>query len=413
MTNLRQMVISDGAGNTNFIGTFGEQVAGEKFDDISVQFQYDVLNTTFDLNSSETTTTGDGSNTATGSYAQASSATTGTATIQSRDSIRYRPGHTGFADFTAYFSGTGTGEAGCFDDEDGFKLKVVNDSASFGYIKGGVETGFVSEGSWNGVLSPDDVEWDKLNIFKITFGFLGVANATLWIRKNEWYPLVTLQTEGQLTGTHVNNPVFPITIKATNGMTVRTGSWNGGTIGALSRGNTRSFHFPTTTIVNGAAAEQGEMTLSGTNVGTIAIFQSKTTFQSKTNKVKGQLLSYDFHVDVPAGTVTGTVIFQIIVNPTLSGTASYTDINTNSSVYECDHTAGTGASVSASSGTPIVTGKVEYVGANKGGVTGNASIDADRLGLVGYRDDVFAVIAKDTGGNNVTVRISLSWEELF
>lgn len=412
-TSVSPILLSDRAGNSGFIGSFGEQLTGRKLSDISIQFQYNALNTQFDLNATATAVTGDGVNTATGSYAQASSATTGTATIQSRDFLRYRPGHTGYADFTAYFSGTGTGEAGPHDDNDGFKLKVTNGVASFCYLKGGVETGSVSQSSWNGNADLSNIEWDKLNIFRITFGYLGVANPTLWIKKDTWQVLTTLKTEGTLTGTHVNNPVFPMRIKATNGATVRAGSWDAGTMGAESVPGQRPFHFPVTQVINGTAAEQGEALLVSTNVNTVALFRSKTTFQGIANKVKTRLLSYAFHVDIPAGNVTGTVIFQIVGNPTLSGAASYSDINTASSVMEYDHTNGTGASVNATLGSPIITDIVEYTGSNRGGSTSDVKIDAERIGATGYPGDVFAIVAKDLDGNGVTVRCILNWEELF
>jgi hypothetical protein len=407
------VLISDRAGNSGLIGSFGEQLVGQKVSDISVQFQYDVLNTEFDLNATETAVTGDGVNSATASYSQASSATTGTATIQSKDFLRYRPGHTGFADFTAYFSGTGTGEAGIFDDNDGFKLKVTNGVASFCYIKGGVETGLVSQSSWNGDADLNNIDWETLNIFRITFGYLGVANPTLWIKKNTWQILTTLRTEGVLTGTHVNNPVFPMRIKATNGMTVRAGSWDAGTIGQENAPGQRAFHFPTSEVISGAAAEQGEALMVSTNVNTIALFNSKTTFQGKVNKVKARLLSYAFHVDIPAGNVTGSVVFQIVSNPTLSGAASYVDVNTTSSVMQYDHTNGTGASVNATLGSPIITDYIEYTGSNRGGAVNDAKIDAERIGAIAYPGDTFALIAKDLGGNGVTVRAILNWEELF
>lgn len=420
-TNGTQTVqIVDPAGDTNFIGAFGEQIAGSKLDDISVQFQYDQLNTDFDLNATATAVTGDGAIQSINSYAEASSATTGTATIQSRDSIRYRPGHSGFGDFTASFSGTGTGYAGSHDASDGFALKLVNDNASFGYVKGGVETGssgaagFDDEATWNGNLDVSTIDWTKLQIFRVTFGYLGVANPTLWIRKDKWYTLHTVRTESRLTGTHVDNPVFPMRIRAENGMTVRTGSWNGGTIGVDSSVGSRGFAFPNTVLINGVAAEQGEMTLTGTNVGTIVIFNSKLTFQSKTNKVKARLTSYEFIIDIPAGNVLGTVAVQIVGQPTLSGVPTYADINTNSSIMQYDHTPGTGASVNyASGGFPILTNNLNYVGTAKGGTSQVATIDAESIGAFAYAGDTFAIIAKDLAGNNVTVRARLNFEELF
>jgi len=57
--------------------------------------------------------------------------------------------------------------------------------------------------------------------------------------------------------------------------------------------------------------------------------------------------------------------------------------------------------------------KQNYVGSAKGGSSGQVLVDAQRLGAIAYKDNTFAVIAKDLAGNNVTIRTSLNWEELF
>lgn len=415
----QQSQMVDLSGNAAFIGSFGEQVVGTKNDDVSVQFQYNVLDTQFDLNPTETTTTGDGQIFSIDSYAEAVSPTgNGTATIQSRDNILYRPGHGGFADFTAYFEGPGTGYAGPHDDNDGFALKISGGRASFGYIKGGVETGtggapgLDDQSDWVGRFDPSNIEIDKLNVYRITFGYLGVSNPTLWIKLDTWQTLHTVQTEGKLVGTHVNNAIFPMRIRAIDGMRVRTGSWNGGTIGGVSEsGNPRPFSFPNSISLSGVGAEQASMTLTGTNVGTVALFRSKGLFNGLNNKVKSRLLSYEFSVDVPAGAATGNVVFQISGVQTLSGAATYADINTTSSVMEFDHTAGTGASVNMTVGVPIITSNIDY--SAKGGATGTVEVSAEKIGALAYSGDIFAVTAKDVSGNNVTVRVVLKWSESF
>ena len=416
--NIKKNVIADETGNQVLIGTFGELLVGSKLDDIAVQFQYPQLNTEFDIDGDASVVTGDGSISASNSMAIASSATTGTAIIQSKNSIRYVLGHTFYAFHTGKFVGTGTGYLGCTDYTDGFAIKIVNGNMSFGYFDGGVEkgsdgaAGFDDQANFNGSFNVSGLDLTTLNIFVIIGGYLGSANTALFVKKDGWQLLHILKTEGRIAQTHVDNPVFPISIKAINGMTVSTGSWNGGILAGFIP-NGRPFHFPNTQIVSGAAAEQGQMTLTGTNVGTMVIFHLKDTFQSIVNKVRAKLLSYDFHIDVPGGTATGTVIFQIVANPTLSGSATYADINSNSSTVEYDHTPGTGASVNATGGLPLVTAHLEYVGSNKGGTVGNAQIEAEKLGAIGRRGDVFAIVVKDKGGNGVTVRANLHWEELF
>lgn len=401
----------DATGNSQFIFPFGETLIADKFDDVSVQFQYNQLNTQFDIR--PPVLTGDGVVNSTNAYLSASSASSGSAKVSSRDSIRYRPGHSGFADFTAAFIGTGVGEAGCFDDDNGFILKYDNGNVSFGYRKGG--TDYLDDQSvFNGDISVSDIDFSKLNIFRISFGYLGVANPTLWIKKDVWYILHQYKTEGLLTGTHVNSPVFPMRIDAENGIEVRSGSWNGGTLGQGSSVGKRGFTFPNTVIAAGTGPDQGSMTLVGTNVNTIVLFRSKSTFNGVSNNVKARLSSYEFVVEVPSGNVVGTVVMQIIGNPTLSGAATYSDINANSSIMEYDHTPGTGASVTyASGGSVLLTTSLNYIGTAKGGAVAKTSIDAESIGAFAYAGDQFAIIAKDLAGNGVNVRVALNWEELF
>ena len=197
-------------------------------------------------------------------------------------------------------------------------------------------------------------------------------------------------------------------------MTMRTWSWEWWSVWNWSNAWIRPFSFPNTILVDWVVSpEQWEMTLSSTNVWTIALFRSKATFQWKTNKVKAWLLAYEFHVDVPAWNVTWEVVFQIVWVQTLSGAWSYSSINSNSSVMEYDHTPWTWASVELSTWVPILTKTITYIWSNKWWVSWTAAIDAESLWAVAYLWDQFAIIAKDLWWNNVKVRCNLNWEELF
>lgn len=417
MSNLRGVIDIDSAGNENFNGVFGESVAEARQDEITVQFQYNYYDEQFDV--TPEVVTGDGSTSVADSLATVSSASVGTASRSSRDSIRYIPGHTGYVYFTASFNGAGKGKAGSFDDENGFILSIDNGVASFGYLKSGVEkgsngdNGLDNQSEWNGSTNISNIDLTKLNIFMITFGYLGVANPTLWVKKDKWSVLHTVKTEGVLELTHVDTPVFPMSIYAENGTTVKSGSWSAGTIGRDSNIGARGFGFPNTPIIDGTAAEQGEALMVGTAVNPIVLFRSKATFKSKVNNVKARLTGFTFEVDVPTGNTIGAVVFQLIGNPTITGTPTWQDINLNSSIIEYAHTNGVGSGVTTSGGGVIVTKTVDYVGSNKGGSTSDASIDAESLGAFAYRNDVFAIVAKDLNGNGVTARVSLNWEELF
>lgn len=418
MSLLRNVEVTGSGGKSNLIYPFGEQAVGEKYDDVSVQFQYDYLDTTFDV---QTDTTGVGASVGvTNSVAWASTTSVGEeAGITSRDTIRYRPGHSGFILFTLAgdVSGGGWVDGGGYDtaEDHGFMIEINSTGSGlhFGFLQSGVKKGSNYANGFDEVVN-HGLTLSNLNIYMIMYGYLGIASPTLFVRiDGNWKPLHTVNTEGLSAEVHTRTPVFPVRISAHDGAVAKSGSWNGGTIASGSSVGVRGFAFPNTTMVSGTGAEQGEMTTVSTNINTVALFRAKSTFKSKTNNVKAKLTGFSFSVDAPAGNVLGTVVFQIVGSPTITGTPTWNDINTNSSVMEYDHVAGTGATATASAGSPLVTKNIDYVGANKGGTTGDASIDAESIGAYAYNGDTFAILAKDLGGNGVTVRVTLNWEELF
>ena len=402
--------IIDSLQNYAHIGLFGEQVSANRIPDFSLMFQYGVINENLDIKKS---LTGDGQANATNRYIELSSASAGTATIQSKKFVQYRPANTAYGIFTASFSGTGTAKAGLFDNNDGFYLEVVNNKGYFGYLKNGVKTSFKSQDEWNSNIDLDNIDWTKLNIFQIVYGYLGSVNASLWIKLDQWYILDVIETEGNIIETHVQNPILPMCYYVENGSTIKTASCSGGVLNTLNIHLDRPIHFPVNILIDGVGIEKGEVTLSGTDVSTLAIFKSKTTYNAYPNKIKSKLLDLNLHVDTPSGASLGTVIFQIVKNGTFSATPTYVDIDSINSSIEYDHTAGTGSSVDCTGGNPIFTFPVAYSGANKGGTVSKSALSADRFGAFIYADDTLSIIAKDLGGNDVTVRFSITWEELF
>ena len=174
--------------------------------------------------------------------------------------------------------------------------------------------------------------------------------------------------------------------------------------------------FPTVPLVDGVVSpEQGSVALVSTNVSTLAVFHNKTTYQSKTNKVKAVMLQMHVTVDIPA-TGEGEVTIQLIGNPTLSDAPTYTSIDANNSIIEYDHTPGTGASVDYASGGKVVHSfQLSYSAStgNQASFSTDDKIEAERIGAVAYPDNSFVLLAKDLGGNAVTVRFHFVWEELL
>lgn len=404
-------------GLQSLVYPFGEQNVATKYDDVSVQFQYNYLDNRFDVESNVTGTASVG---VSDSVAYTLTNAPGeVAYISSIDSIRYRPGHSGYILFTlgadtnvtdSYVHGGGFNP----DMSHGFAVEIKNNAMKFGFFKNGVKKGSDFADGFDSV-DTTGIELSNMNIYLIMFGYLGVADPLLFVKNGgEWKLLHRVTTEGKSTETHTSTPVFPVTIMAHDGAKAYTGSWNGGVMGNGSSVGQRYFSFPNQILADGTSPEQGEMTLSGTDVSTIVVFNSKLTYQGKNNNIKARLTEFRFEIDIPPGTnIYGEVIFQLVAVEELNATATYADINTVSSALRYDHTPGVGASVSIVSGTPVLTEIVNYVSVKSGGNSGSVVIDAEKIGAYGYGGDTFAIIAKDLSGNNVTVRTTLYWSELF
>jgi len=391
------------AGNGNLglsIYPFGELNAEQQYDDVVVQFQYPFYNTDFDMRPA--VIVGGATATVAGGYLELSSAAGESVVTPSKNAIRYVAGHSGFAKFTASFNGAGVGTIGAWEaDEDGFFIRVSNGSPQIGYSKGGVEVVASPTGRFfhGGTMPIDLIDFTKINIFRIMFGYLGVANPVYEIKlMGRWFVLGTIETEGKLNSTHVSNPVLPITAKADGDMVIRTASWNGGRLGAAESAGARFF------------SSNENVTLSGTNVATVVNFQNKTTYKGVTNRVKAKLLRYSLFVDAPASG-SGTVEFIIRKNALRLGVPSWTDVDADNSVIQYDQVA-----TYDSGGNAIFYAHVGY--AAGGGATadtgGATEQGAEDFGLFLLPSETATITAQNVAGSeNVTVRVVFNWIELF
>jgi hypothetical protein len=377
---------------TPWVGVFGEQLAASYHDDISIQFPYGV-NTDYDV---VAVVTGDGAVAGTGGNLCSVSSTTGTAYVESKDFVRNRPGHTARFLMTASFNGTGEGVIGAFNDDSGIWLKYSGGTITAGYRNGGVDT---IATKFNGDLGVDGINWDNINIFEVTYGYLGVAPPMIRVLPRDqfqWHVLHTFLTAGVLNTTHIGTPIIPIRMETSGDMEILSASWSGGVLGDGSQIGARPFSW------------SGELTLSGTDIGTVVTFENMSTFNSKNNAVKVKLLRYEFFVDKPSNG-DGTVQFDIIGNPSLTGTPSWTEEETGNSVMRYDT-----VQQYDSGGKPILTEWVGYSGSHNSGAAGGHVFDAAQIGAVGRPGEQFAILAQNVNGSTaVTVRVTFNWEELF
>jgi hypothetical protein len=315
---------------------FGDAVSAVRIDDVSVQFQYD--NSTYDVT---TTTTGTGATSNSNSECVLSTGSgVGLASVQSVEVVRYRPGHEAFAFFTAAIAGVDAGvnaRIGLFDATDGFWFGCVAGVFGVGRRRGGTDfftpQASFSEDTIDGAGSSGfTIDWTKLGIRSIKFGWLGIAPIDFCVFGGRSRGFV-LSHVIDLTNTQdtpsIFNPVLPMRaeierVSGSGAATLKTASWNAGTIGDQVNDESGSRGFT-------GSAERTSVT---TRINMITI-RNESTFQGKTNKVRAHLGQLSFACD---GSKPAT--FGIYEDATIGGTPVFSSVDASSSTCSID-TAGT------------------------------------------------------------------------
>ena len=316
----------DSAGRASFNTTFGDKITVDRHADIEEQFHYNINTKTLtstEVSSGTVSQENDMLKISTGA------GTTGSAKIASKEVIRYRPGFEGYALFTALWENEGVATSvqhiGPVTDNDGYYIGYTNTNFVVGRRLGGTDTEVVEANFNGGDISGMDKT--KLNIFRITWGWLGTATITFeWKSQTGWVIMHQMLLENSLTRPHVNNPMLPIQaeVTKTSGNTtiiMRSGSWNGGIMGDDTGVGDRFF----------------TGTISATGVSTEASlihFQNVSSFQSKTNRVVAEGVKLSMASD---GTKTGKI--KIYKNLSISG-ASWSNVDATNSIMQTS-TAGT------------------------------------------------------------------------
>lgn len=398
----KQKEASDRWGRHAFCTIFGEQVHARRVDDIAVQFQYNVA--TMDI----TTTVDAQPYGAVAIDASRLKLTTGanaagTAKAVSKNWVRYRPGHEGFAFFTAGWPvppthANGYSRIGPFDANDGFGVGYVG--TSFGvFRRRATSDTFVAQADFNlDTLGADPrrnpsgfvLRKDFVNIFAVHWGFLGVAPIFFSVYGGPgvgWVPFHVLETHNTGVVVNVRNPVLPITAEVANGNTTNvqllTASWNGGTAGQFEACEAGSRVFTAGNVEAGI-----------TTVNSVLGIQSQATWQSLPSKIISRALGLGVRVD---GAVEVTI--RVHKNATVTAADYATDVDATNSVHKYD-TAGTavsGGSVLFSAGVPGNSG---------------AFFDLINQGIKWYPGDTIHVSAT-SGGAPVQVDVDFRWVELF
>lgn len=322
-----------------FSSIYGDMQVGERRSHILIQFQYN--NASHDLDD-ESTGTGNTSNA--DSMASISSGTgVGKGLLKSHDTVHYQAGHESYALFTTIFGTPETGVnqfAGLIDDVSGYAIGYEGET--FGVFKrsNGTDIFYAADATTieyrvidkldGKGISNFNLNTSKMNIYKISFGWLGIAPALFWVYggfQRGWILFGVLDFTNQLTAPSINNPSLPISMSVLresgsgSDVVIKTSSWNGGSVLNGADQHIGQRHF---TARNNKTMPAGVLT----NLLTI---RNKTTYQGQPNHifVEGLLASMSSEGTKP-------VEIRLLENAALGGTPVWNDKDTENSVIEID-----------------------------------------------------------------------------
>lgn len=388
--------LADCAGRAPFYGVFGETITGEKHSHLAINFAYN--NSVSSLRTAVTANGGGITNSAALLVASTSTASNGTAEQESLDVIRYAAGHDSYALFTAKFT---TPKANSYQyigpmiTSDGFFVGYNGTSFVVGRRKSSSQT---TTSTFN--MDPLDgtgasqfkIDYTKLNIFRISWGYLGIAPIFFEVYggyDTGWVTFHVMDLSNTSTGTHHDIPYLPIKVEVgnagnTSDMSVSTGSWSGGIIGS-SISHTADRHYAATS------------SKSITTLANVITLKNATTFASKTNRVRVSLDSLSVAATNSGSNITTVYVYK---NTTLGGSPSYTDVSASDSIVSYD-TAGTTL-------TGGILKAVYCLGNNGQMIKEYGNIDA----LYIYPGDILTVSAVTSAGTS-TVIVGVNWSEEF
>lgn len=388
---------AEGKGVQNTV--FGEMTVGQRTDNISVQFQYNL--STRDVT---TSSAGTGGTSQANAVAIASTGTgVGDASIISVDSVRYRPGHENVCMFTQQWA---TPEAntrqkhGILNDTDGFYWTYNGTTFGIAWLDNGAET-IVNQSAFNkdkldGTgTSGFTLDQQKGNIYKISFGWLGASPAFFSVyggHDKGWILAHVVEFSNITDLPSIGNPSLPLamSVERTSGtgsnMQMKSSSWRSGVVAGEKEDNSSNRWFAHTRLAFAPTA--------GAEVAVFTL-RSASTFQTVNNHIRVELGVIRFVTDG-----NKSVTFNGIKNTALGGTPSFTDIDVANSVISVDE-----------AGTTVT-------GGGRGAATVLGKVDSSRAevlgtGIIINPGDDFTITALADAGFTGTVSISVRWVEYF
>jgi hypothetical protein len=383
--NNGSVTIKDVSNNDALVSIFGDQVSATRTPHVALEFQYGYV-----AGDATVTTANGGAAAAATSLLTVSSSThaAGSASFETKNTVRYIPGHEIYALFTASFAtaaADSTQYSGIMDANDGFGVGYTDGDLVFIRRRAGVQTDYAIDTA-NGFTGYDPTQ---LNIYLIRFGYLGVAPPSLYV-VNPWGGFSQLmEVEFPNTGdvTHITQTHLPWRCEVANAgntsnIAVITGSVALGVIDGSGRYPNDRFFSATTGVVTIA---------SGDNI--LITYRNKSTFKTISNKITALLKRFNGSVDG-----TKNVSIGIFKDPTFSNSPTWANVDTNDSVMEYS----TDATYSAN-GTLLM----DFDFAKTGSGAFNLAVDEIQL----RPGEVAGIIATSTAASDV--KATFRWVEQF
>jgi hypothetical protein len=366
-------------------GAFGSMKVSQEITALHYSFMYninDALHTTSSVNG--------GTITQSGSFAVVSTSTNtaGSASLNSRDTLKYVPGQGVMTRWTSIFTqgvANSTQEVGLNGHIDG--LMFGYSGSQFGiFHKNNSSQTFIPQSEW----SVDRCSWlipTFGNVYGVSYQWLGFGFIRFFVEDPEEGVMKVvheIKYPNKYTVTSLSNP--------TMGLHMAVKNWGNNTdirLAVPSFGATIEAQENTFGLLGSSRNRKTGITPL-TNVLTI---KNTTTFQSKVNRVKVQLNSLSVSVG------SGDAYVGLYLNSTLGGVPSYTDFNTNQSTISTDV-----------AGTTVVGGRRLMVFSFE--ANSSQLVDLAPYEIHLNPGDILTIGAESVGGNT-TCNASINWREEF
>lgn len=325
---------------TNLAG-FGEFSTAEPSAQVQVDFPYNINTAQV-----ETDANGSGGVTQVDGKAVISTGTTAgsDAHLYSKRVLNYAPGQGALARFAGFFTnpssdGVLIAGVGSKDDQDGLFFGYNGSAFSVLRRSNGTDN-WIAQADWNvdkadGTGALPALDWSKGNVFQIRFQWLGFGMMTFYVENPKtglFSPVHRIQYANTATVPSVANPSFPMHFEAENGTQAQDCSISISSIASFTEGK------PANLAISQAQSGTQTGVSGGVSWTQILTIHNKTTFASKTNRVRVELTAAS---GSNLGNKLGRVLF-VLNGGFTGGSPVYTDQSTTESVIEYDATSGLG-----------------------------------------------------------------------